>query len=202
MSDETEVRYRAAAIAERLAADDEAPMRALFAEIDSPPPTMVWDPQPGRLAQEQLRFLLAHWQRLRGDRALPNLREIEPLGLRPALGWVSILEARDDLDFVYRVYGTATAERMGVEMTGRSLWAIPVAPLMRIYHVASYRAAQLRRRPLFTHHFTPTRRPVGDSARIILPLADDAATVARLLAGIVTGEARPESIVERMPRPL
>ncbi len=200
MTDDPAARHQADAIARSLADGDAGPMKALFAAIGMPPPTLLWNPRAADLALEPLRFLLDHWNRLRGARPMPAYREIDPLDLRPVLGSVSIVEAAEDgSDFIYRVYGTATAERMGVEMTGRSLWTIPVHPQMLIYHVAAYQAVHLRAEPLFTHHVTPTRSPVGDSARIILPLANGSALPTHLLVGIITGDARPESIGDPQP---
>ncbi len=200
MTDELAARHEAAAIARSLADGDPAPMNALFADIGCPPPSLIWNPRPEDLELEPLRFLLDHWNQRRGARPMPAYREIDPLDLRPVLGSVSIVEVADGgTDPVYRVYGTSTAARMGVEMTGRSLWTAPVGLKMRIFHVAAYLAVHLRGEPLFTHHVTPTRRPVGESQRIILPLANGGARPTHLLVGIIPGDARPESIDDPQP---
>ena len=57
----------------------------------------------------------------------------------------------------------------------------------------------LRGEPLFTHHRTPTRKPVGEASRLILPLANGSPKSTHFLVGIVTGEARPETVEDLPP---
>lgn len=64
----------------------------------------------------------AHWQGLRGDRAMPRRDEIDPVELRPWLPYVSIVEIHDDPFRVrYRVVGTEVARIIGEDFSNRWL---------------------------------------------------------------------------------
>jgi len=158
---------------------------ALFAAIDSPPPTNRWDPREDELQDGPLRFLLRFWHDRAKAGGLPASRSIDALELGPALGYVMLLEPLDGgTDFAYRVYGTIIAEHAGIEMTGKRVWDLP-APLVAAFFVATYRAVCQERRPLFSHHTTHHTIQVAHWNRLILPFADADGTVDRLLVGNV-----------------
>jgi hypothetical protein len=192
MTDDPELRAATASLSDKLAAGDTDAFAAWFAARNSEAPVVIWSPTPEQLATPQLRFLLEHWNTLRGGRKMPSRGEISPLDLRPALGFVSLIDAegKDGLDFVYRLYGTASAQRTGFDMTGRSLWTFPTEPWLLVFHAAVYRATWLRGEPLFTRHKPAMRQRVLESQRLALPLADEAGAVTRVLAGIVPAERR------------
>ncbi|MEQ9133568.1 MAG: PAS domain-containing protein [Thalassobaculum sp.] len=158
---------------------------ALFATIDSPTPTTRWEPSESELEDGPLRFLLRLWlDRAETDR-LPASRTIDALELRPALGYLMLLEPIDGgADFRYRVYGTAIAEYAGLEMTGRTVWDLP-SPRVAAFFLATYQAVCRKRRPLFSHHTTHHAIQSADWNRVILPFAGDDGTVDRLLVGNV-----------------
>ena len=190
MTDDPEMRAAAQAFAERLVAGDVNAFADWFATRGGDPPAVAWSPSPDQLAPAQLRFLLAHWNGLRGTRAMPGRGEISPLDLRPALGYVSLVDAVGDGDFVYTLYGTASAQRTGFDMTGKSLWTFPTEPWLLVFHAAIYRAVQLRGAPLYTRHKPAVRKRVLESERLALPLADETGAVTRVLAGIIPAERR------------
>jgi hypothetical protein len=71
----------------------------------------------------------------------------------------------------------------GFDMTGKLISAHPASPYVTEFSIASYRAAALRREPVFTE-----RHPVGAVQttrwqRVALPLVDDDGTIVRFLAG-------------------
>ncbi len=64
----------------------------------------------------------AHWQHLRGDRAMPRRDEIDPLDLGPWLPYLSIVELHDAPFRVrYRVVGTEVARIIGEDFSNRWL---------------------------------------------------------------------------------
>ena len=130
---------------------------------------------------------------------MPGRAEISPLDLRPALGFVSLIEATNDFDFTYRLYGTEAAQRIGFDMTGRSLWSFPTESWLLVFHAAVYRATLLRGQPLFTRHKPALRQRVLESQRLALPLADEAGLPPRVLAGIVPAERRYEAPASARP---
>lgn len=159
----------------------------LFADIDSPPPTTSWDPPEAALGNELLGFLLRTWQAAAPTGALPSSRTIDAFGLRPALGYVMLLEPIDaGADFRYRIYGSKIAEHAGLEMTGKCIWDIP-SPLVAAYFLATYRAVYLHRRPLLARHTTHHDIQIAEWTRIILPFAADDGSVDRLLVGNIPG---------------
>ena len=81
MTDDPEMRAAAQAFAERLVAGDVNAFADWFATRSGEPPAVAWSPSPDQLAPAQLRFLLAHWNGLRGARAMPGRSEISPLDL-------------------------------------------------------------------------------------------------------------------------
>ncbi|MBI3515875.1 MAG: PAS domain-containing protein, partial [Proteobacteria bacterium] len=146
----------------------------------------AWEPASGQLAAPPLRFLLEHWLRLSQDIGLPLARKIDPFELKPALGYIMLLEpVAGDRDFCYRLYGSRIADISGFDMTGKLLSEHPASTYATELGIAVYRAVVRRRRPLYT-----TRNPVGGKFarrwhRLILPFADASGSITRLLCGTV-----------------
>jgi hypothetical protein len=164
---------------------DEA-LRELFLRIDSPAPTIEWDPPAHLLDRHpELGFLQRFWDDRRCGAGLPPSETIEPMELAPALGYVMLLQPVDGgQDYLYRVYGTAIAEHSGLEMTGKRVRDVP-APLVALYFLATYRAVSAARRPLYAHHATHHDIQVAQWDRLILPFVNPAGQVDRLLVGNV-----------------
>lgn len=157
----------------------------LFAEMQSPVPQLQWMPDDGILDHPQLRFLNDYWHGRMRNGALPLSSGIDVLDLGPAIGNLMLLEPVDGAtDFVYRVYGTGIVEHTRVEMTGKRVWEIP-APLVATYFIAAYCAVVARRMALLICRRTEHGLPVARWDRLILPFADAAGTVDRLLVGSV-----------------
>src|SRR5438046_2808233 len=98
---------RTVAWTEAVLAGDMAEIERVFVENGSAPPDIVWNPDPDRLDADPLRFLLSHWRSLAQRPALPHVRQIDPLDLLPALGFVMLIDAIDGgRDFGYRLYGS------------------------------------------------------------------------------------------------
>lgn len=79
-----------------------------------------------------LRRLFDHWRGLSrevdGVWALPQPRLLDPVAIKWALGWVSLVDVKGtppDCEFYYAIDGTWQAERYGFDMTGKSLDAFP-----------------------------------------------------------------------------
>ena len=90
-----------------IGAGDEAAVRSDFAAIGARGPAIVWRPPVDRPSAPQLRFLLRYWLDLRGLRAMPLASEIDALEMRPALGYIMLVEPEDrGRDFRYRLYGS------------------------------------------------------------------------------------------------
>jgi PAS domain len=165
-------------------ANDIAPIAAVFHQHGAGTPELVYDPQSEHVPLGPLRFLAMHWQALAGAGALPHIREIDPFKLRPALGYLIVLDPLDGgRDFRYRLYGSAIARISGLDMTGRKTSEHRASAYVSEFSIAINRAALKARVPIYS-----TRRPVGAEVtmrwhRLSLPFADDTGTPMRILAG-------------------
>ncbi len=167
-----------------IAVGDIAAIAATFAQHGAAAPGLAWNPVPERFDADSLRFLTSHWHGLARPGELPHFKQIDPLALRPALGYIMLLDlVEDGRDFRYRLYGSMIASVSGFDMTGKLLSEHPASPYVTEFAMAGYRAAVQRREPVFTE-----RHPVGAMRatrwqRVALPLVDDGGTIVRFLAG-------------------
>jgi hypothetical protein len=115
---------------------------------------------------------------------LPHLREIDPFKLRPALGYLMVLEpVEDGRDFRYRLYGSTIARVSGFDMTERRTSEHPASAYVSEFSIAINRAVLKAGVPIYT-----TRRPAGAELamrwhRLTLPFVDDSSAPRRILAG-------------------
>lgn len=149
-------------------------------------PKIVWSPPMERLSAPQLRFLMEYWAALADDRPVPPARAVDAIAMRPALGYVHLLDVIEDArDFRYRVFGSAIAAVAGFDMTGRVASALKARPEAVEFALAIYRAVVDRRLPLLIEHGPPSTVSSVGWHSLVLPLANDRGDVARLLAGAV-----------------
>lgn len=161
-------------------------MIAAYAEHNSGVPSLVWNPAPERLAAAPLRFLLDHWRNLAGNGRPPELTRIDPIELKPALGYIVLLEPIEGArDFRYRLYGSTVAGISGFDMTGKLVSEMRASSYVAEFTIATYRAVMTRLMPAYTE-----RTPVGalrttSWQRIALPFVDRTGAAARILAATV-----------------
>ena len=173
-------------LADRLAIGDARALAPLFVGRDMPLPTICWAPKPPDMPARQLVFLLEYWNDLRGAGPMAPARAIQPIEMRPALGYVCLLDVIDDgLDFHYRVYGSDIAHCVGGDLTGTRLSDYTRSRWMLVYHAAAYRASAQRHDALFTSYVPTSDIATTRWDRLILPLADDNGNAVRLLVGKV-----------------
>jgi hypothetical protein len=165
-------------------AGDMTAIEAVFIENGAQPPSLAWNPSAGQAGAPAMRFLMDYWRDNAPAGTLPHLKQIDPAELRPALGYLMLLDAVDGgRDYRYRLYGSIVASVSGFDMTGKLLSEHPASAYVTEFAIASYRAALRRRAPVYTE-----RSPVGAVQairwqRIALPLVDDSGAAVRFLAG-------------------
>lgn len=186
-SDRPVDRRRIAAWTRHVVAGDLAPIAAIFEGHGTVPPEAAWDPPPAGAMAPPLRFLLAHWHRLAADGAPPPARRIDPTALRPAFGYMTVLEPIDGgRDFRYRLHGGALARMIGIDMTGRRLSEHPNHVHAAEFVIALFRAVRRRRRPLFSVRHLDGSAGARCRQTLALPFVDEVGDrVTRLLTATV-----------------
>jgi len=68
-------------------------------------------------------LLVGYWSRLRRGRAVPDQVDIDPRAIKRLLSQVFILDATSFAHPIYRLAGTATCDRFGIELRGTDFLA-------------------------------------------------------------------------------
>jgi hypothetical protein len=119
----------------------------------------------------ELRSLVELWHMKRGGRPLPARRDFLIEELRPWLGRLHVIEVLPD-DFRFAVFATTSAQRVGVELTGKLISEAPVPDMARDA-VETYRQSVKTKRPVYRR----TPPTVYDDrlygyTRVVLPLGE------------------------------
>ena len=84
------------------------------------------------IRSDVLRQLVAHWQQIRGNRRMPARADFDPLEVRFALGYISLIEVhRDPLRFYFRLDGTKQVDLFGIDCTRHYLDEMMPADLLK-----------------------------------------------------------------------
>ena len=137
------------------------------------------------IQSDVLRRLVAHWLLIRGRRRMPARADFDPLEVRYALGYLSLIEVhRDPLRFYFRLDGTKQVELFGVDCTRRFLdEAMP--PDHVAMAVASYSDVVQRREPRYLRRQIAFHERLIEYEALILPFSNDGERVDLLMTGIV-----------------
>ena len=175
-----------ARMAEELATASSCPtVEQLFTARNRPAPLVLWSPTEDQLPHEGLRFLLRYWHVARGKDAMPPVGAIDPLGLKPVLGNVIILDVLEGgTDFRFRLFGTEVVAAARYDWTGST-----VDEMRRLlkgpgpaFYLAVYRALLHRREPVYTVSPAMVIFRNRSWARLILPHGEGE-RVERILVG-------------------
>lgn len=174
-------------VEELVAGNESVTASRLFMERGRPTPVVRWRPRPDDLPHDGHRFLLAQWQRVSGVQTMPPVSAIDPFALRAVLGDLLILDVIDGgADFRFRLYGTAVAEAMRFDWTGRTVDETRRAlkgPGQAFYK-AVYRALLRRPEPVYTVNAAMIVFRNRAWGRLLLPYGDSASgAVQRILVG-------------------
>ena len=137
------------------------------------------------IQSDVLRRLVAHWLWMRGQRRMPARADFDPLAVRYALGYLSLIEVhRDPLRFYFRLDGTKQVELFGVDCTQRYL-----DEAMPADHVAlattSFSDVVQRREPRYFRRQIAFHERLIEYEAVILPFSNDGERVDLLMTGIV-----------------
>jgi len=168
--------------------------RTHFASLGASGPEVVWQPRLENVPQPQLKFLLNYWRDLAGTRAMPLADEVDAVAMRPALGFIILLDVLEGgRDFRYRLYGSVLADASGFDMTGELISAHKASNHVSWFYLATYRAALIRREPAYTEHGPASAINTKAWQRVVLPLGDPKGEIVRFLVGNVplTRDGKP-----------
>ncbi len=177
------------AMRDGLLTDDLGPLAAPFLKHGLRSPVIRWNPVAADLPTKQLPFVLNLWHSLRDANGRVTPDQIDPFALRPALGYILLIDVLEDgADFYYRLYGSEVARVAGFDMTGRRTSQIVTGSLASTFYLAGYRALLQRPEPLFTWHEMPMQITINNWDRIVLPLTGADGRVTRILTCNMPGE--------------
>jgi hypothetical protein len=151
-------------------------------------PRLAWNPAAVDLPDKENRSLLEYWRRLGGAR-LPRIDEIDPIGMKPSLGTLTLLDVVDGgRDFKIRLFGSRLVDEVKRDYTGRMLSEVAAADSIRCLLIAGCRASMTEAQPLYAE--VPALARVANWNRLALPLADETGRVVRLITSNVTAPWR------------
>lgn len=165
------------------------PLAAPFLKHGLRSPVIRWNPVAADLPTKQLPFVLNLWLGLRDANGRVTPEQINPFALKPALGYILLIDVLEDgADFYYRLYGSEVARVAGFDMTGKRTSQIVTGSLAGNFYIAGYRALLQRPEPLFTWHEMPMQITINNWDRIVLPLTGADGRISRILTCNMPGE--------------
>ncbi|MBI3506369.1 MAG: PAS domain-containing protein [Proteobacteria bacterium] len=157
-----------------------------FQSAGSTGPKTLWAPRADEAQTRPIRHLIRYFDEKRGNGDAIAAARLDPADLRPALGYVNVVEPIDDgRDFRYRIFGTFIAAVTERDMTGGLLSELPASECVIDHAIASYRAVHARRLPLLSQRIPIGAKETSRWERLVLPFIGAGAEVTRLLIGIV-----------------
>lgn len=180
------------AIARGISNENYESINHVFLSQGVQPPTFDWNPDKATLWPVMFGRLLDYWLDLKAERELPETVEIDPVDFSFALGDILLVEyLANRQDLRYRVYGTNVTKFSGFDLTGKPISSSDIPARSRTFYLATYKAAALRRAPVFTVNFPSLRETLRQWNRLVLPFAGADGEVDRFLVGIIPIEHIP-----------
>jgi|SRR5262245_23172384 len=137
------------------------------------------------IRSDVLHDLVAHWHRMRGSRLMPARADFDPLEVRRAIGYISLIEVqRDPLRFYFRLDGTKQVDLFGIDCTRRFLnEAVP--PDHAALATQSYLEVVEGRAPRYHRRTIPFHERLITYEAVILPFSSDGERIDILMTGVV-----------------
>jgi hypothetical protein len=132
-----------------------------------------------------LRRLYADWDAQRRGRPFPARADFDPLDYKYIVGNLSLLDVHHaPLRFHYRLHATNVAQRLGYELTGKSLEANPDADARTLIR-EHFSAVVEGRAPIAARHrfIASDGRDVNHES-LVLPLSRDGETIDMLMSAL------------------
>jgi hypothetical protein len=151
------------------------------------------------LRHPKLLSLYSFWLEQCAGAPMPPAANLNPADLRPWLGNLLIMDVIRGADFVYSYYGQSFAEAFGKDRVGQSIDVLPEqqSDILR----AEYDRVRQERLPVARSYSADFDGAMSTWERLVLPLADDAGEVGKLLVGAYRLD-HPNLVAMVAPRPL
>ncbi|HEV2162299.1 MAG TPA: PAS domain-containing protein [Stellaceae bacterium] len=129
-----------------------------------------------------LRRLHQDWESRRRGRPMPARADFDPVDLKYALGYLSLIDVqRDPLRFRFRIHASNIAGRVGFDLTGKDVDAIADVHYRKLVR-AHYILVVEQRRPVVEFRDRVMTDNVCLHCEILaLPLGNDGETVDRIM---------------------
>lgn len=151
------------------------------------------------IAPEDGNFVeaLQYWQSLRRDGLLPRPRDIDPVKLKPLLGWTHKIDTSDPdpINYYFRLWGSNVTLEEFTSFKGLRISDYPSAPY-RDAAIQDYRDVVTSGVPTYQQVLARVNFRSYAYGRLILPLASDERHVNQLL--VMIHERPPETMSERL----
>ncbi len=124
-------------------------------------------------SDEEIRAIVAHWDRLRGASSLPDAATIDPVELKPYLSRVFMVDGPSLDEMQLRLAGTSYRDLYGFEITGKKLTElIPIT--QRPDLLEEYQACLTQAAPVYTSGSMTWRESGGQVRyeRVLLPFGE------------------------------
>jgi hypothetical protein len=137
------------------------------------------------ITMPSLRQLYDDWDARRRGREFPSRADFDPVELTYVIGKMSLLDVLyDPLRFRYRVHATQTADRLGFDLTGKSLEMWPDAAYRATVHEVFVEVVENRQPGILRRE-----RQLGDGRIwryevLTLPLSADGLTIDMLISAL------------------
>ena len=141
-----------------------------------------------------LKRLLNDWESWRHGKKFPSRADFDPVNLKYILGHLSLIDVTyDPLQFHYRVYGSFLTQRIGKEMTHKSVDDLPgEGNAERIKaHLSQVIQDRIPMAFLRLHRFQDSDLP-RNSESLMLPLSNDGEVINMIMTGVVWDMEEPD----------
>jgi len=136
------------------------------------------------ISSPQLQRLLADWHARRRGRNLPARKDFDVLDLKYMMGNLNLLEVlRDPLRFRYRVHCSLAVDRVGLNLTGKTIDVYPEQDYAARVHAAFVEVTHSRMPKLDAGYELINDKPIRFEA-LVLPLSDDGESVDMIMVGL------------------
>lgn len=138
---------------------------------------------------DRLRRLLVYWTERCAGRAMPARADIDPLDFAYILGNIVLLGVeRDPLRFRVRLQGTEVVQRLGFDLTGRTLDELAM-PSFRALIAGAVSEVVASGRPLLRQRNMIMDDRLLRYESLLLPLAGDSGAVDHVMIGVLMNGA-------------